>query len=76
MARIKMPYFQDAPLSRDAEWLSHATLDRMVNKLRRLHVNVTAEELPHSPNRTSDVLCYSGTSRQLSSAALPVRAIK
>jgi hypothetical protein len=68
MARIKMPYFQDTPLSQDAEWLSHATLDRMVNKLRRLRVNVTAEELPHSPSRTSDVLCYSGTSRQTLSA--------
>jgi len=76
MARIKMPYFQDAPLSQDAEWLSHATLDRLTNKLRRLHVNVTAEELPHSPNRTSDVLCYSGTYRHPSSAAQPVRTIK
>jgi len=76
MARIKMPYFQDAPLSEDAEWLSQATLDGLTNKLRRLHVNVTAEELPHSPNRTSDVLCYSGTYRQPSSAAMPVRAIK
>jgi hypothetical protein len=76
MARIKMPYFQDAPLSEDAEWLSHATLDRLTNKLRRLRVNVTAEELPHSPSRTSDVLCYSSTYRQPSSAAQPVRAIK
>jgi hypothetical protein len=76
MARIKMPDFHDAPLSRDAEWLSHATLDRMVYKLRRLRVNVTAEELPHSPNRTSDVLCYSGTYRRPSSTAQPVRAIK
>ena len=68
MARIKMPYFQDAPLSQDAEWLSHATLDRLANKLRRLRVNATAEELPHSPNRTSDVLCYSCRYRQPSTA--------
>ena len=63
MARIKTPYFQDPPMSQDAEWLSFATLDGLANKLRRLRVNVMAEEQPTSPNRTSDVLCYRFKSR-------------
>ncbi len=69
MARIQAPYVDDPPLSVDAGWLSRATLDGLVNKLRRLHVNVTAEERPHSPNRTSDVLCYRFKSRQFPSAS-------
>ena len=67
MAR-KTPYFQDPPMSRDAEWLSLATLDGLANKLRRLRVNVMAEEQPTSPSRTSDVLCYCFRSRPAPSA--------
>jgi len=55
MIRIEMPHFRDAPLSEDAEWLSQATLGRLVNKLRRLRVNVTATELPQGP--TEPAMC-------------------